>query len=44
MGFLVVGVLVGRVSGEYVVQYSGLVDIGLCVLYVLVRHSRKVYE
>ena len=44
MGFLVVGVLVGRVSGECVVQCSGLVDSGLCVLYGLMRHSRKVYE
>ena len=44
MGFVFGGGVVGRVNGEYVVQCSGLVDSGLCVLYGLVHHSRKVYE
>ena len=42
MGFVVGGVLVGRVSGEYVVQCSGLVDRGLHVLCGMAHHSRNV--
>ena len=49
MFWLLMGLVFGcvvddRVSGEYDVQCSGLLERGLCDLYVEWRHSRNVCE